>query len=108
MPVESAVVKRVQAQAVPGIQCLRTATTVAQPSRRAFLELAARRRQNPQAGRLRHIAARWQGGGELRERDDARVVHVDLAEGDFAIQVERQDVFLTRPICIFPSHNFQG
>jgi hypothetical protein len=70
--------------------------------------LAAGRRPNPQAGRLRHIAARWQGGGELRERDDARVVHVDLAEGDFAIQVERQDVFLTRPICVFSSHNFQG
>jgi hypothetical protein len=44
----------------------------------------------------------------IHELDDARVVHVDLAEGDFAIQVERQDVFLTRPICIFSSHNFQG
>jgi hypothetical protein len=60
------------------------------------------------AGRLRHIVARWQGRGKLIELDDTRVVHVDLAEGDFAIQVERQDVILTRPICIFSSHNFQG
>jgi hypothetical protein len=86
---------------------------------------AAGRRLDPQAGRLRHIAARLQGRiqprkvgqfqghrpdaalQQLRELDDARVVHVDLAEGDFAIQVERQDVFLTRPIGIFSSHNFR-
>jgi hypothetical protein len=29
---------------------------------------------------------------------------VDLAEGDFAIQVEGQDVFLARPIMVLRSH----
>jgi hypothetical protein len=44
----------------------------------------------------------------IHKLDDARVVPVDLAEGDFAIQVERQEGFLTRTIGIFSSHDFQG
>ena len=88
------------------------------PSRCVCPELAARRRLNSQAGRLRRIAARLQRRAEprevgkfqryrtdaalqqLRELDDARVAHVDLAEGNFAIQVERQNVFLARPSCV--------
>jgi hypothetical protein len=40
----------------------------------------------------------------LRQLDDARVAHVNLAEGNFAIQVEGQDVFLARPVFIVPGH----
>jgi hypothetical protein len=43
-----------------------------------------------------------------RQLDDARVMHVDLAERDFAVQIECEDVFLTRPNYVLPSHNPDG